>query len=103
MLTGACKVNIFTPNFKAFLVLLVMAAVLGIASVYAAEAGAPQMLVIVAYANGEPVAAQAVGFAPSLTACQAALEAELGEIQPKPGVTLAAVCTPIPPVPPQAK
>lgn len=66
---------------------------------HAAEQDVPQMMLVVAYEKGSPVAAQAIGFAPSLTDCQAGLQAELAQAEPAKGILYVAVCTPLPPGP----
>lgn len=90
-------------NLTGFLFGLVFAVVafLAMAPAHSDEPKAKltQMMIIVAYSKGEAVAAQAVGFATDVDSCRTGLLAALGEIKPKKDVTLAAVCTPLPPAP----
>jgi hypothetical protein len=55
--------------------------------------------IIVAYQKGEVVASESIGYAATQGDCMRGVQAAMTEVQPKPGVTLAAVCTPAPPAP----
>jgi hypothetical protein len=57
------------------------------------------MLTIVAYQNGAPVAAQAMGFADTLETCQKQAAETVSQLTAKPGVTIASMCTQMPPAP----
>jgi hypothetical protein len=63
----------------------------------------PQLMTVIAYADGRPAAAAAAGFAPSLSTCQTALAGVVADMTPKPGVYLLGVCYPLPPVPNAAR
>jgi hypothetical protein len=80
---------------------LTIIGLLVIAPVEAARSDTPKTYIgiIVAYQKGEVVASESIGYAATQGDCMKGVEAAMAEVQPKPGVTLAAVCTPAPPAP----
>jgi hypothetical protein len=99
--------NRIISNLTAFMFGLIFAAMLAIASLpraHGAEPAAQTYIgVIVAYdENGQVVAAQAMGHAGSQSDCMKGIQAAMLELQPKPGITLAALCTAAPPAPTHA-
>jgi hypothetical protein len=55
--------------------------------------------IIVAYQKGAVVASESIGYAATQGDCMRGVQAAMADVQPKPGVMLAAVCTPAPPAP----
>jgi hypothetical protein len=58
--------------------------------------------VVVAYQNGEVVASESIGYAANQADCMKGVQSVMVEVTPKPGISLAALCTPAPPAPPAA-
>lgn len=91
---------------KSLLLLMMLAPLFGL-MVIAAEPTRPtdvqQLVIVVGYENGKAVGGQVLGISDSLEGCQKGLEQALPELKAKPGVTIAAVCTPLPPAPPAAQ
>lgn len=96
-----------TPFFRIFISAIMIVCALLVAYMCTHPAGAaeptvkdvPQLVIVVGYQDGKAIGGQVVGIADSLAGCQKGLEQMLPTLQSKPGVTLAAVCTPLPPAP----
>lgn len=89
-------------NLTGFTFGLVFAAMLFLCALPRAHSATPkdpQMMVIVGYEDGEARGAEVVGFADTLEACEQGVQIAMGEMKPKKGVRLAAMCTPVPPAP----
>lgn len=64
-----------------------------------AEPDVPQLVIVVGYQDGKPLGGQVLGTADNLSDCEKGLTQVIPELHAKPGVTLVAVCTPLPPAP----
>jgi hypothetical protein len=94
-------VNRLISNATAFVFGLIFAAVLFLAALPKAHGAEPaqQIMVVIGYQKGEPQGAEVVGFALNLSACQQGLVTAMTVMKPKPGISLVAMCTPLPPAP----
>jgi hypothetical protein len=92
-----------TDNFKAFLILLLFGIGLTAAVAFAADPDVPQIGIILTYQDGQLVGGDVVGTSGNTQECQRGLQQVMSTLQPKAGVMLAAICTPLPPAPAVAK
>jgi len=95
-------VNRVIYALTAFMFGLIFAAMLFLCALPKAHGAEPAQTyigVIVAYQDGDVVAAQAMGHAATQNDCMKGMQIAMAQLTPKPGVTLVALCTPAPPPP----
>jgi hypothetical protein len=66
---------------------------------HGAETETPQLVIVVGYKDGHALGGQVLGIADSLSDCEMGLAQLIPTMHPKAGVSLVAVCTPLPPAP----
>ena len=89
-------------NMAGFLFGLALAIFAGLAMLpraHSAEPDVPQLVMVIGYQDGKAIGGQVLGFADSLEGCERGLAQMIPELKAHPGVTLVAVCTPLPPAP----
>jgi hypothetical protein len=93
---------VFTVSIRNATAFLFGLAIIGLIAVCVGGEPKPQTYIgiVVAYQDGKVITSQSIGYAASQEDCMKGVESVMVELVPKPGVTLAALCTPAPPPPP---
>jgi hypothetical protein len=81
-------------NLTALMFGFILGAVLILSLVPTAESAESQTYlgILVAYQDGNVIASQSIGYAPTLTECLRGLQVYLAELTPKPGVSIVPFC-----------